>query len=71
MEFEIIIDGTFLELGIGSDLNHIKNKHLLSIINDFEDGQWRFDKFNNFVWDNIAETALSHKEREVLQYQPS
>jgi hypothetical protein len=71
LEFDIIIDGTFLELGIGSDLNPIHNKQLLSIVNDYEDGHWRFEKFNNFVWDNIAETALSHKEREALQAQPS
>jgi hypothetical protein len=24
---------------------------LLSIVNDFEDGRWRQDKFDNFVWD--------------------
>jgi len=71
MEFEILIDSTFIELGIGSDLDPVSNKHLLSIINDFEDGLWRFEKFHNFVWDNIAETALSHKERETLISQPS
>ena len=71
MEFEIIIDSTFLELGMATSLNPAHNKQLLSIINDFEDGHWRSEKFNNFVWDNIAETALSYKEREALQSQPS
>lgn len=71
MEFEVIIDSTFLELGVKLTLNPIHNKQLLSIINDFEDGRWRFEKFNDFVWNNIAETALSHKEREALQTQPS
>lgn len=71
MEFEVIIDSTFLELGVKPTLNPIFNKRLLSILNDFEDGHWRFEKFNDFVWNNIAETALSHKEREALQTQPS
>ncbi len=70
MDFQIIVDSTFLELGIGDELSPINNKHLLSIVNDFEDGKWRFEKFQNFVWDNIAETALSHQEREALQSQP-
>lgn len=70
MEFEIIIDSTLIELGIGSSLDPVHNKKLLSIINDFEDGRWRYEKFNNFVWDNISETALSRQEREALQSQP-
>jgi len=70
MDFQIIVDSTFLELGFGDELSPINNKHLLSIVNDFEDGKWRFEKFQNFVWDNIAETALSHQEREALQSQP-
>ena len=70
MDFEVLIDSTFLDLKIQSGLNPIDNKHLLSLVNDFEDGDWRFEKFNNFVWDHVAETALSHKEREALQSQP-
>ncbi|MFD2257180.1 DUF1837 domain-containing protein [Luteolibacter algae] len=34
--------------------------------NDFEDGKWRQSKFHNFIWDNIALTALSAREREAL-----
>lgn len=71
MEFEILIDSTFIQLGIGAGLDPISNKHLLSIVNDFEDGFWRVEKFHNFVWDNIAETALSQQERETFQFQPS
>lgn len=71
MEFKIIVDSTLLELGNFSNLNPIHNKRLLSIVNDFEDGKWRYEQFNNFIWDNIAETALSCKEREALQGKPS
>lgn len=70
MDFEVIIDSTLLELGITDGRSLASNEWLLSIINDFEDGEWRQQKFDNFVWDNIAETALTHKEREALQDQP-
>lgn len=42
------------------------NKKLLSIVNSYEDGKWRYDLFQQFIWDNIAETALSYSEREAL-----
>lgn len=71
MDFEITIDASLFELGITSDAATTKNEYLVSIVNDFEDGKWRFEKFQNFVWDNIAETALSAKEREALELQPS
>jgi hypothetical protein len=38
------------------------------MINNFEDAEWRYNHFQNFIWDNIAETALSHKERESLVF---
>lgn len=70
MEFDVIVDGSLIELGIGDDITPNNNKWLLGIINDFEDGNWRYEKFENFVWDNIADTALSFKEREALSGQP-
>jgi hypothetical protein len=39
---------------------------ILSMTNDFENGDWRYSKFQSFIWDNIAETALSYRERESL-----
>jgi hypothetical protein len=65
-EFEILIDESFSQLCTDSSINQTKNKNVLSLINDFENGKWRQDKFNNFVWDNIAETALSFRERSCL-----
>lgn len=66
MDFEILIDESFLGVCNDSTLNPIDNKSVLSLINDFEDGQWRYKKFQNFIWDNIAETALSYRERQCL-----
>lgn len=71
MDFRILIDSSLIELGLNSFITPHDNKRILSLINDFECGKWRTEKFNNFVWDNIAETALSHKEREALQFQPA
>ena len=39
------------------------------MINDFEDTKWRYTHFQNFIWDNIAETALSSSERRNLANQ--
>ncbi len=66
MDFEILIDESFFEICSEDELAPIDNKSVLSLINDFEDGQWRYKKFQNFIWDNIAETALSYEERQCL-----
>jgi hypothetical protein len=64
--FEVLIDESFSNFCTDSTLNPINNKNLFSLVNDFEDGTWRYQKFQSFVWDNIAETSLSQKERESL-----
>ena len=66
IEFEILIDESFVNINANKDLEPIENKKVLSLINDFEDGTWRYSKFQSFVWDNIRESSLSHKERESL-----
>lgn len=70
MEFEVIIDDSLLALSIGSERTSNSSNNLIGIVNDFEDGNWRYEKFNNFVWDNIADTALSLREREALKSKP-
>lgn len=60
MVFEILVKEAFTK---ESTFN---NQYLLSLINDFESGKWRYDKFKNYIWDNIAETALSKQERDNL-----
>lgn len=66
MDFEILIDDAFSVLNVNADLTLIGNKRVLSLINDFENGAWRFDKFQKFIWNNIKETALSYRERQAL-----
>lgn len=66
MDFEILIDDLFLNLAGGSKLSPAQNKSVLSLVNDFEDGGWRYEKFENFIWDNISLTALSAQERDKL-----
>lgn len=66
MKFEIILNEIFDDVNLEGTLKPTNNKSVLGIINDFEDGKWRFDKFQKFVWNNIKETALSHNERQAL-----
>jgi hypothetical protein len=62
--FDVIVDETLHDLAI-ADVNPNK-KALLGLSNDFEGGKWRKAKFDNFIWDNIKETALSKSERDAL-----
>lgn len=65
MNFQILIDDTFINT-CGDVLSPSNNKSILSLVNDFEDGKWRYKNFHLFIWDNIAETSLSSKERAAL-----
>src|SRR5690606_40448142 len=66
MDFEILINSTFSDINTDSTLNPVDNKSVISMINNFEATKWRYNHFQNFIWDNIAETSLSHRERESL-----
>lgn len=66
LDFEILVNDSFLNFNPDSDLESAENKNVLTLLNDYEDNQWRYKKFQNFIWDNIAETALSQKERDSL-----
>lgn len=66
MEFEILINNAFSDINSDDTITPIENKSVISIINNFEDTEWRYNHFQNFIWDNIAETSLSLKERESL-----
>lgn len=70
IEFDIIVDDHFLNLVDKTKVEPADNKKILSLINDFEDGDWRYLKFQDFIWDNIAETALSYKDRQALINKP-
>lgn len=66
LSFEILVDDTLAGVTSVSQLTNLVNKHVLSLINDFEDAEWRYSKFQSYLWDNIAQTALSAKERSAL-----
>lgn len=40
--------------------------YVLSVVNGFEEKEWRHDTFQQFIWNSIAETALSKRERDAL-----
>lgn len=66
MKFEILLNEIFDDVKLDDTLKITNNKSVLGIINDFENGEWRYDKFQKFIWNNIKETALSHSERKAL-----
>lgn len=68
-KFKLLVDTSLLDF-IQSTDEQYKKKFVLSYLNDFESGQWRYDVFNNFVFDSLCETALSASEREKLIGEP-
>ncbi len=62
--FDVVVDDILQNLS-SEDINP-NNKALLSLVNDYEDGEWRRQKFEHFIWNNIKETALSQSEKEAL-----
>lgn len=69
--FQVIIDCPFKDITKESTLTPIDNKYSLCMVNDFEDGKWNLEAFHDFIWDNIAQTALNKEEREALGGRPS
>ncbi len=67
--FEVIFDDEFSSFNTDSEIDPDTNKHVVSAINDFADGHWRFSRFQKFIWDNIVDTALSSAERNALANQ--
>ncbi|MCF1297448.1 DUF1837 domain-containing protein [Acinetobacter nosocomialis] len=66
MEFNVLISDDFINICSNEKIIVKENKKIVSFLNDFEDGKWRTNKFNSFIWDNIAETALNYQERQAL-----
>lgn len=69
INFEILINDVISVLTEDELLASVSNKKVFSLINDFENGGWRYDKFEKFVWNNIKETALSYRERQALIFE--
>ena len=68
MNFEVIINDVFDVLKTDDSFLPTDNKFVLGLINDFQEGEWRFEKFQKFIWNNIKETALSLNERRSPLY---
>lgn len=64
--FDVLIDDSLTNVSTVSDLSSLLNKYVVSMANDYEEGKWRYSKFQSYLWDNIAQTALSARERESL-----
>jgi Cap4 SAVED domain len=64
--FDTLIDDSLAQITNVAELASLLNKRVLSLANDFEDGKWRYNRFQNYLWDNIAQTALSERERLAL-----
>lgn len=69
--FEILINDTFVRIIPEKDSELFNNEYLLSLINDFENGKWRYEIFQRYIWDRIKYTALSKDERDKLIDNPS
>ena len=69
--FEILIEDTALNVIMpGLTINPIHNKSLLSIINDYEDKEWRYKIFSQYIWNSISLDAITKEERDSLIYSP-
>lgn len=65
--FDIVINKCLWEVNQESTTPDLdKNDFLLSVINGFEDGEWRKGEFRKFILDNIAQTGLSAEDRDNL-----
>jgi len=49
IEFEVLLDDTLEKLCLLPKEVPVSNKNLLLLANDYEEGNWRYDKFSEFV----------------------
>ena len=68
--FDVLIDKAFADICTTAGLSPVDRKYVLSLLNDFEDGKWRTERFLDYIWNNIALTALSKQERDDLINEP-
>ena len=66
VDFDILVDESFANICTDTTVTPIDKSFLLSVVNGYEDGKWRHNLFRNFVFNNLAETGLSAKERAAL-----
>lgn len=68
--FDILFNAYLSSFCNDKSLAPIDKKKVLGLANDFESKRWCFTKFHQFIWNNIAETALTKAEREALIENP-
>ncbi|MBR5434232.1 MAG: DUF1837 domain-containing protein [Bacteroidales bacterium] len=62
--FNILIDDSFVNFNPNSvEITPDTNDFLVSLVNGFEEGHWMKKNFQNFIYNNIVETALKAEER--------
>lgn len=71
LPFRVIVNYSFRDITLDKNLKPIDKKYCVYMLNDYEDGQWMIISFLEYIWDNIAETALSAEERVALGKRPS
>lgn len=52
--FDILIDDSFVNICTESGLSPIENKTVLGFANDYEDGDWWYEKFQDFLLDFLS-----------------
>lgn len=63
--FDILLDECFINFNPDrTKISPDENDFLLSVINGFEDDHWLRKNFQNFIFNNIAMTALTAEERQ-------
>lgn len=65
-KFNIHFNKSLKEFCPDVDFEIIEGREVLSLANDFSDNQWQYSKFQKFIFNNIAQTALSKKERDNI-----
>lgn len=65
-KFNIHFDSSLKDFCADVDFKIIDGREVLSVANDFSDNSWQFQKFQKFIFNNIAQTALSKKERDNI-----
>ena len=69
--FHIVLSCPFADILSDTSISPIENKDTLCMVQDFEDGAWRINDFLDYIWDNVAQTALNQAERMALGSRPS
>ncbi|MBQ8124966.1 MAG: hypothetical protein IJ173_12815 [Kiritimatiellae bacterium] len=50
--FEVLLEDEVASFA-SNEAGLVGNESLLSLANDYEDGEWRYSRFGDFIWDSI------------------